>query len=188
MVGWGSAAGWPEPPQPALRDRGYLGALATLLLASAAGGALLGVLHAWLWVTLSNPPDAQVYADGIFLDEQALGGQATITLWYFVLAAGLGVVAGLVIGWFGRRVGWPTVIAVLAMSVVAALISRWLGVDVLGPDPHAEAAHAKVGDLVQIGMQVSTRIAYLGWALGGLVGAIASIAGWSMRRPPDARA
>ena len=183
----GIPGSWPVAPSTELRDPGYASALTKILLGSIVGGALLGVLHAWLWVMWSNPPDAQVYQDGIFLDEQALSGQTTITLWYFVIAAGLGLLAGLVIGWFGRRVGWPTVVAVLVMSAVGAVVSRYLGIHVFGPDPKAAAAHAKVGDLIQIGVQIDTKIAYLGWAIGGLVGALASIAGWSLRRP-DGRA
>lgn len=147
--------------------------------ACALAGAVLALLAAWLWVTLSNPPRVPLAAHGgIFLDEQALNQQSGVTLWFFVIGVGFGTVSGLVVGWLGQRFGWLTVLAVLLLCVVGSLASGYVGMHVLGADPRAEATGAQVGDLIRINVSLDTRVAYLGWPIGGLVGVLAAISGW----------
>lgn len=157
-----------------------------LFSVSLLAGLVLGSLAAWLWVSLSDPPQARLYSNGgIYLGEQALNQQAGITLWFFVIGAGFGVVAGLAVSWVGFRFGWLTVAAVVALCVVGSIVSRYAGVHVFGPDPHAQAAHASTGDLIRLGVQVDTWVAYLGWPIGGVLGALAGIAGWSRHEKPS---
>jgi ABC-type uncharacterized transport system permease subunit len=143
-------------------------------------GAALAPVAGRVWVVLADPPTVRVAANGgLYLGEQALNQQSGVTLWFLVVGAAFGAVAGLVVGWFGRRFGWPAVIGVLLLCLVGSLGSRYLGVHVFGPDPAAAAAHAAVGTPVQLDVRLDTRVAYLGWPIGGLVGALAAIAGWS---------
>lgn len=166
-------------------DRPSAASTARLLAGSAAVGALLSVLVGWLWVALSNPPSVPLArGGGIYLGEEALNRDSGVTLWYFVLGLGFGALAGLVIGWFAQRYGWVAVVAVLLLCVVGAVVTRYLGVHAFGADPRDEASHAHVGDAIQIGVSVDTWVAYLGWPIGGLVGALAAIAGWSRSSNP----
>lgn len=167
-----------------------VGSPARGLVALFGGAALAGVVLApiagWLWVVVSDPPKVPLYANGgLYLGEQALNQQAGVTLWFLVLGLGFGAVAGLVVGWVGQRFGWLTVLAVLLLCLIASVGSWYLGVHVFGPDPKAEASGARVGDLIQVGVQLDTRVAYLGWLIGGLLGALAAIASWSRAGQAD---
>ena len=156
--------------------------LGTLLVAACVAGVALGVLAGWLWVVLSDPPRARLYSDGgIYLGEQALNQQSGVTLWFLVLGAAFGAAAGLLLSVIGARFGWLTVGAVLVLSVVGCIVSRYAGMDVFGSDPRAEAASASTGDLVRLGVQVDTWVAYLGWPIGGVLGSLGGIVTWSWR-------
>ncbi len=156
------------------------GGVIALFSVSALIGLALAPLAGWLWVVVADPPSARLYSDGgIYLGEQALNQQSGVTLWFFVVGAAFGVAAGLVVSWLGQRFGWLTVVAVLALCVIGTVLSRYAGVHVFGPDPKAEAASAATGDSIRLGVQVDTWVAYLGWPIGGVLGALAAIAGWN---------
>lgn len=160
-------------------------ALGVLFGGSALAGLVLAPVAGWLWLVVSDPPKAPLYSNGgVYLGEQGLNQQSGVTLWFIVIGAAFGVVAGLAIGWFGQRFGWLSVAAVLVLCVVASIGSRYLGVHVFGPDPKSEVAHAHVGDLIQVRAGVDTWVAYLGWPIGGLLGALAAIAGWNQSDDP----
>jgi hypothetical protein len=140
----------------------------------------VSLLVGWLWVVLSDPPQVPLArGGGIFLGEEALDQQSGVTMWFIVLGAGFGALAGLVVGWIGQRFGWLSVAAVLLLCGVATVVSATLGIHVFGPDLRSEAAGASVGDLIRVDMSLGSWVAYLGWPLGGLVGVLAAIAGWS---------
>lgn len=175
----------PEPPDRRWRPTRRTAAwFAGCLLA----GLLLSPLVGWLWVSIADPPSVPLATNrGLYLGEQELDQQSGVTLWFLVVGAGFGAVAGLIVGWFGRWLGWPVVLAVLVLCVVGSVGSRYLGVHVFGPDPKEASAHAAVGTLIQIEVGLDTWVAYLGWPIGGLLGVLAAIAGWSRPEspPPD---
>ncbi|MEJ7629783.1 MAG: hypothetical protein WKF54_09345 [Nocardioidaceae bacterium] len=143
-------------------------------------GAVLAPLAAWVWVGLADPPTVPLASDGgLYLGERALDQQSGVTLWFFVVGGCFGVVAGLAVCWFGRRFGWWGVVGVLALCMVGAVASRYVGVHVFGSDPKAAAGDAQVGESVRLGVQLDTWVAYLGWPIGGLLGALGSIACWN---------
>lgn len=171
-----------RPPAEAFVDARAAGLLGLCLLL----GAALGPLAAWIWVSLADPPRVALSSDGgLYLGEQALDRQSGVTLWFLVVGGCFGVVAGLAVCWFGRRSGWWSVVGVLGLCAVGAVVSRYLGVHVFGSDPAVAAGGAQVGDLVQLGVQVDTWVAYLGWPIGGLLGALGAISCWdrSQRQP-----
>ena len=140
----------PGAPPPAA-DRWRLWPVAVLFGACAGLGALLSPLVGWLWVALSNPPQAPLAPNGgVFLGEQALNQQSGVTLWFLVLGAGFGAAGGLVVGWVGQRFGWLSVMAVLVLCAVATVLTRYLGVHVFGPDPRSEVVGASVGDPIRL--------------------------------------
>jgi hypothetical protein len=182
VTGYGEYAAEREPAPP---DRQPPRAILALLGGCAVIGALLSPLAGWLWVTLADPPQVPLAAGGgIFLGEEALDQRSGITMWFFVIGLGLGAVAGLAVGWWGRRFGWLAVVGVLVLCGVATLASRYLGVHVFGSDPSSEAAGASVGDLIRIDVSLETWVAYLGWPIGGLLGALAAISAWGRASPP----
>lgn len=142
-------------------------------------GALLGVLGGWLWVHFANPPRVPVESGGVVLGEVALDAQAGETVWFMVVGAVLGAVAGLAVGWTGARHGWVTVLGVLLLCGAGTVVSRYLGHQLFGADTAAAARQAGVGHLVRLGVDIGTPAAYLGWPIGGLVGAVAGISGWA---------
>jgi hypothetical protein len=175
----------PAAPEPRVRAAAtYLRAIGLLGLGAVIAGVVLAVLGGWLWSLLAVPPRAPLAPNGgIYLGELALNQMSGLTLWYFVVGVLVGLVGGCALAWFGRPVGWPVILLVLVMCTIAAAGSRWLGVHAFGPDPAAEARQAHVGDLIRMGLGLDTWVAYLGWGIGGVAGALASIAGWSIRRP-----
>jgi ABC-type uncharacterized transport system permease subunit len=146
---------------------------------------VLAVVAGWVWVSLADPPSVPLADDGgLYLGEQALDQQSGVTLWFLVVGAAFGAVAGLLVGWFGRHVGWPAVLAVLLLCTIGTLGSRYLGVHVFGPDARDAAAHATAGTLIQLDVTLDTWVAYLGWPIGGLLGVLAAVSGWSRREGP----
>ena len=150
--------------------------------ACAVAGAVLGVPAGWVWLQVADPPSAALTSTGAYFGELERNQQVEVTLWFFVVGVALGLVAGLVVGWFGHRHGLATVAAVLALCAAAAWVSEWIGADVFGPDEQAQLADARVGSQITLKVRLGTGIAYLGWPIGGLLGALATIFGWPRQR------
>jgi MFS family permease len=152
-------------PAPMVRS----GAL--FLAYAALAGVLFAFPAAWVWAQVADPPAGELTKTGVILGEVQLNQQSEVTLWFLVVGAVAGFLAGLVVGWLGRRRGVVVVVAVLMLCAVAAVLSGYLGIHVFGPDEKAEAAAASVGDLVTSRLALGTDLAYLGWPIGGLAGA-----------------
>jgi hypothetical protein len=145
-------------------------------------GVAIGFLGGWVWAEVADPPQLVVANGGAYLSgELAYDAQVVVTLWFLVVGVVGGAVTGFFTGLAGRRHGAATVVAVLALTVIASALSAWVGIHVFGPDLTAELAGAKVGDLVTAQLSISTAVAYLGWPIGGLLGALAGVAFW----PPE---
>jgi hypothetical protein len=148
------------------------------VLACALVGAVLAVPAAWLWNLLADAPDGVVFEGEVFYDEVQLNVQAEMTLWFILIGVLAGIVAGLVVGLLGPRHGVVTVVAVLVLCAVASALSAWLGIHVFGPDQEAQIAAVEEGGEVSGQFSVDTWVAYLGWPVGGMIGALAAISGW----------
>jgi hypothetical protein len=149
----------------------------------AAAGVLLAVPAGWLWARLADPPVGVAFQGAVYYGELQLNLQSEITLWFLAVGFCFGLVAGLVIGALGGRHGVVTVVAVLALCGLAAWLTKWTGLHWFGPDSAAELAKAKDGDPVTGGLEVATWVAFLGWPIGGMVGALATISTWPQPSP-----
>jgi hypothetical protein len=167
---------WYEPveePASSLRDRAIYVAIA------AAAGVVFGIVGGWLWSVVADPPTGVLTDRGVFLtDELSYNQQVLMTLWFLIVGAGLGLVAGALFGLRGRRHGVTVVVAVLVLTAIAAGVSAWLGIHVFGPDPDSQIAHSAVGDPITSALEIETFVAYLGWPIGGLLGVLATVSTW----------
>ncbi len=150
--------------------------------ACAVAGSVLGVPGGLLWLQVADPPSIAMTSTGAYFGEVERNQQVGVTLWFFVVGIVVGLVAGLVVGWFGQRHGLATVAAVLALCAAAAWVSEWMGADVFGPDEQAQLATAHVGSEITLEVELGTRIAYLGWPIGGLLGGLTAIFSWPRQR------
>ena len=153
------------------------------LLGCGALGCVLALAAAAAWVRLADPPTARMERGGALLGEQQLDQQVGITVWFLVIGAVLGLVCGLVVAAVARRYGVLSVLGVLIACVVASLLSGWLGIHVLGPDRIAGPA-VSVGTIITSPLSIGTRVAYLGWPLGGMLGAVLAIVWWPVQESP----
>ncbi len=160
------------PERSSRRDR------LVFVLVCAGVGLLVALPAAWLWSAVVDNPTGVVFEGDVFFNEVQLNAQSSVTMWFLVIGVVAGALAGLVVGWRGRRHGVVSVVAVLVLCSVAAWTAGYLGIHVFGPDESAEVSAADDGDTVSAALDVATWVAYLGWPIGGLVGALAAIAGW----------
>jgi hypothetical protein len=168
-------------------NRTVTGALAFLAYAALVG-AVLSLPAALLWNLVADPPEAAFTKQGVFLGEQQLNQQAEVSLLFLAVGFGFGLAAGLATGWLGRRRGALTVLAVLVLCAVAAVLTSYLGISVFGPDAKAQAGSADVGSLITTDLTIGSKLMYLGWPIGGMVGACVAIMSWpvpaNVEQPP----
>ncbi len=175
-AGFGSSAA-AEPSLPSLTWRDTC----RFVLVSALLGAVLSVPAAFVWTKIANPPTAELTKQGVFLGEVQLNQQAEVTLWFLVVGVAFGLVAGLVVGWRGQRRGVVTVVAVIVMCAVAVALTAYLGVSVFGPDAEEQAKTAALGAQITSDLSIGSPVVYLGWPIGGMVGACLAIFWWPIR-------
>lgn len=148
------------------------------------GCCVAGVIAAFpaaaLWVWLADPPVVTVTSSGAFFGEAELNQQSEVTLWFLAIGTLLGLVSGLIVGAAGNRHGAVTVLAVLVLCTVATAVSAYVGITVWGPDAPSQADTGPgVGAVVESRLEIDSVIAYLGWPIGGLAGAVAAITRWA---------
>lgn len=160
--------------------RATLGFVGCCLLA----GVALGLAGAYAWQGLANPPSGTLERRGVFFGEQQLDQQVGVTLWFLVVGAFLGIASGAVVGLVGRLHGVVVVAGVLLMCAVASGLSARLGSDVFGVAGKAQLAGAEEGTTFTSRLSITSSVAYLGWPLGGLVGAVLAILTWPVPESP----
>lgn len=137
--------------------------------------AAAGVLAAWLWVQLADPPAFHVFPDAVLMDEEEAGRQFGVDLMYAGIAGALAVPLGFVTGWRWHRIGWPQVIAVAGGASIAAAIAWRLGI-VWGPDdPEEMVPLAQVGDEIPERLDVHADGLLFTWPVAALIGLIAAV-------------
>ncbi len=149
-----------------------------LVAVCAVAGAVLAIAAAWIWVAVADPPSAQLTAEGVFFGVAELDQESGVTFWFMVVTLAFGVVSGLVVAWRGYRFGVVTVVAVLVLSVIASVLTYWVGHLVFGADVQAQLETAEVGDTITSEVTLGTKVAYLAWPVGGLIGVLAAVFAW----------
>lgn len=137
--------------------------------------AALGLLAAWLWVQLADPPAFHVFPDTVLMDEEEAGRQFGVDVTYAAIAGALAAPLGFVTGWRWHRVGWPQVVAVAVGASIAAVVAWRLGI-VWGPDnPEEMLSLAQVGDDIPEKLDVHADGFLLAWPVAGLIGLIVAV-------------
>lgn len=173
-------AGTAHAPAPASRRpdwRGILLESAGILVVFAAGGALAG----WIWHTWATVPQGVAYQGDWRLGYRIEGDYFVGDNDWFERAFGvigtyvvLGVVTGLVIGVVAslvcRRSELATLVAVVAGSVLAAVVCYRIGLALGAPDPASVARGAADGTIIPADLAIDQRGPFVVWPLGSLIG------------------
>jgi hypothetical protein len=133
-------------------------------------------------------------ATGLSFGEREFDRVAGVTLWFLVIGLVFGLVLGGAVGWMGRRHRAETGLAGVALCLAGSGLTQLFGTQLFGPaqgidmvelftsDSRAPLRDAAVGDVIRSELAVRSNVAYLGWPIGGMIGAIAGISGWSRRQ------
>jgi hypothetical protein len=160
------------------RDRGRLASPITYVAGCLLTGAAAGVPAGWLWTRLASPANGTLTSGGVVLGETALNQEVGVTMWFLLTGVAVGLLVGLVFSWRGSRYGVTVVVAVALACCLGSLVSYWTGVHLFGPDAKTELASARVGQHIAVPLSVGTKIAFLGWPVGGLSGVLVAISRW----------
>jgi uncharacterized membrane protein YeaQ/YmgE (transglycosylase-associated protein family) len=132
---------------------------------------VLGVLTGVLWWWVVPPAQFTKLPRGGSMSEVELSKQFAADGFYVVIAAVVGVLAGLVLAWWRSRDLLLTSVLLVVGSALAAALMAVTG-HLLGPGPtRAALAAAKVGAKVPERLDVDTVAVYLSWPVAVLLGA-----------------
>ncbi len=140
--------------------------------------AVVGAGCGWLWHRIWEPPVGVVF-DGVwYLDERGLRDEFTATGWFVVVAAGAGLLLGLVCALASSRSELVTLAALLVGTSLATYLMWRVGLH-LGPaDPRELALAAADGDRLPGQIEVAGRSPFLvlpGTALAALAATYATV-------------
>jgi hypothetical protein len=160
------------------QERGRLASPISYVAGCLLTGAAAGVPAGWLWTRLASPANGIITSGGVVLGETALNKEVGVTMWFLITGVAVGLLVGLVFSWRGARYGVTVVVAVALACCLGSLVSYWTGVHLFGPDAKTELASARVGQHIAVPVSVGTKIAFLGWPVGGLFGVLVAISRW----------
>ena len=153
------------------RTRSSAGLRAPVLwsLVVVASYAAVGAAAGWLWHALWKPTLGRVIQGGWYPDESGLRGDFSGTGLYVLVAAGAGVLLGVVVALLGGRRPMVTLVAVVVGSALAAWLMMVVG-EGLSPaeDPHVAAKTAEEGDKLPSTLRVTGASPLLVLPMGSL--------------------
>jgi len=126
--------------------------------------AVVGVISGIVWNRVVDLPSYVIAEDfRAVISEADRAQMIAADVWF----AGIGVVAGLIIGITAlvlfARIGWSCTLIATGAGVVAGLIARWVG-EFLGPrDFTTRIAQASRGDLVRVDFSAHTWVTLAVW-------------------------
>lgn len=172
QTAWGQArrAGWTASatgPPTALLVRALL-VTAVVLIAA-------GVLGAWLWTQLADPPTFRVVKANAVMGEEQAGRQFGVDLSYALIGLGLSAPLGFLAGWRWHRVGWPLVVAAAVGAGLGAVVAWRVGIAWGPADPATLWRGAQVGDRLPEQLDVHAEGLLLSWPVGALVGVLLAV-------------
>lgn len=144
---------------------------------------LLGVAAGFVWEWLADPAEWQVRDSGIVMTEAGSTGQFSVIVVFVLVGAVASLVWGSLTAWTLRDLGWVLTPFIIALTLVASLITWRLGVHLGPPDP-SSVSGVSVGDRIPSELAVDGMSPFLVWPIFGLVGLIGAT--W-MRRGEDSR-
>jgi hypothetical protein len=142
--------------------------------AAAVVGTLLalGLLGGVLWSQVVVPAEFTKLASGGTMGEDQLSRQFAADAWYVVIAVVAGAPAGALLSWWRSRDPLLTSVLLVVGAALAAAAMALVG-HLLGPgSTQAALDAAPVGARVPERLDVDTFVAYLGWPVGVLAGAL----------------
>ena len=125
------------------------------VLTVVASYAVVGAAAGWLWHALWNPTVGEVFQHVWYPDEAGLRSDFSGTGLYVLVAAGAGLLLGLVFAFLGGRRPILTLVAVVAGSALAAWLMVLVGEALSPADPHVAAKTAEDGDKLPSTLRVS---------------------------------
>lgn len=140
---------------------------------------VLGVVAGLVWWQVAEPSLWVVRDAGISLTEDAARGQFQVVAAFMVVGAIAALVWSTVAFALVRRSGWPLVVAVMAGSVLAAVIAWQVGAAV-GPPAPETVAGLTLGDTVPDELIVDALAPFLVWPAAAMVGVL--LASWGTGR------
>lgn len=141
---------------------------------------VLGVVVGGLWDAMARPAQWLVTERGIVLTEEASTRQVGVELLFVALGAGASLLAGLVVGYLLRRLGWAVVPVVVVGTSLAAVVAWRVGLW-LGPGDPAATVDPRIGDRIPSSLAVESLASFMVWPIAGLVGVL--LVTWAVGRP-----
>lgn len=146
----------------------------TLLVLGSA--VLMGVVSGLVWWQLAEPSQWEVRDVGIALTEEGSRGQFRVLTSFVLVGAVASLLWGFAVCLIGRRSGWELVVAVMAGSVIAAVVAWQVGI-LLGPPAPGSVRGLSVGDTVPDQLRVDTLAPFIVWPIAAMIGMLpASVA------------
>lgn len=160
----------------------WVGALAALAV-------VVGTLTAVFWANVVELPSYRVLADGsAIVTERALTEFVAADAWFVLCGAFVGAGLGLVSWRWFSSLGWPVAVLAAGAGLLAGIVCWQFG-QLLGPGSFDERlAAANPGDLVPIAVELRSVSALAVWAFGAVVPVLLiSALGPDDEEPPRAR-
>ncbi len=150
-----------------------------VVLVSAVG---LGLLAGLVWWQLAVPGQWEMRDVGLALTEEASRGQFQVVVVFTLVGAIAALVWAVALSLLSRRAGWQLVVAIMAGSVLAAVVAWQVG-HLVGPPAPETVAGLQAGDTVPDELMVDSVAPFLAWPIAALVGVL--LVSWGRGRDPD---
>jgi hypothetical protein len=144
--------------------------------------AVVGAAAGWLWHRLWEPPSGVVVDGRWYLDSAGLRGEFPSTAWFVVVAAGAGLLLGVVCALIFERSELVTLVAVVVGAALATYLMWKVGVSLSTDDPATLARSASDGDRIPARIEVSGRSPFLVLPAASLASLAVAYAGFPKRR------
>ncbi len=144
---------------------------------------VLAVVAGVAWRLLVHPAEFTAVRGGVEMDELELGKRFSADGWYVVLAAVLGLPAGVALTWWRSRDALLTSLLLVVGSALAAAVTALVGHLLGPPDPETVLAAGRIGARAPAQLTVSATSAYLAWPIAVLLGSLLVL--WSKPLEPE---
>ncbi|MGA9716460.1 MAG: hypothetical protein WBQ48_11565 [Aeromicrobium sp.] len=148
------------------------------VLVSAVG---LGVIAGLVWWHMATPGQWEMRDVGLSLTEEASRGQFQVIVVFTLIGVIAALAWSVVLSLLFGESGWQLVVAIMAGSVLAAIVAWQVGAFV-GPPPVETAVGLEIGDTVPDELMIDSASPFLAWPIAALVGVL--LVSWGRGREP----